>query len=912
MPLLAFLLSIIQIAPVPLPLPPLDVGGEIVGPYIFREDVGQTTKVILQNGLTVIVREQNAVPLVSITTLVKVGYFDEPDEISGISHVIEHMFFKGTSNRGVGQVALETRGLGGTLNAYTTYDRTVYHVVAPAANAVPTMEIQADAFWNPVFDAAELEREIEVVLQENNRKLDSPRAVAEERLYATAYTAHRMHRWRIGTPDGLRSLSRDDLVRYYDRYYQPSNVVLAVVGQFNREDMLAEVVRLYGGAEDAPVERDQGSSEGQQAGVRYGWERASIGESHAAMGFHVPGVLAEQAYALEVLSGILTTGRASRFNRILRDEAGVVVRASSVYTGFRDMGFFRIHLEGPTPMEAERAVVEELERIRRFGVTAEELARAKGLIASDHFRRLETVEGTADQLAVYEALGDWQRLYAFLRGVQSVTADQVQNVVSQYFTSEGASVFEYVTESAQIAQTESRLEADVFGAVANMVQRSREELPVSALELPVSALIPQEDGSPILSDLVSEPETLSILRGPDVHIVGDGRLPLVSFGIFYPGGRLYEGTGNAGITELMLRSSVRGTRSLGSGEIARRLENAGARIELVNEPDFFGYILEGLSGSLREALDVLMEVVQEPTFPESLVLQEQQLQQARLRQFRDDNLRYPVQVFMETLFGDHPYGRPALGLEASVGQITRDDVASWHREQLRGVMPVIVIVGDTSGSTLVYSITEALTNEDLLERDLPELALPAAEAVSEDVADEVVRRQSVLVYGTTGPAFRDADRVPLSVLEHVMSGLGGRLFDSIREKAGLAYTVRTFDDFRATAGAFFTYTAFSPANQEDVRSLLDAGIRELAEEGVTEDEMERARNSAVGAHEAGLQSRRARTLAFARALIAGSDERAVTDYSRQVRALDKETVDAAASQYLRPESSTVVVVRGVQ
>src|SRR5438034_9583381 len=169
---------------------------QIVGPYIFREDQGQTTKVVLKNGLTVIVREQQAVPLASITTFVKAGYFDEDDRISGISHVIEHMFFKGTAKRPVGEIARETQGLGGYLNASTYYDRTSYHTEVPAENTKKALEIQADAPWNSTFDPAELKREIEVVIQENNRKLDNPPAVTSEKLYSTAFAEHRTQTFR--------------------------------------------------------------------------------------------------------------------------------------------------------------------------------------------------------------------------------------------------------------------------------------------------------------------------------------------------------------------------------------------------------------------------------------------------------------------------------------------------------------------------------------------------------------------------------------------------------------------------------------------------------------------------------------------------------------------------------------------
>src|SRR5437868_4243826 len=212
---------------------------QIEGPYVSREDQDQTTKVVLKNGLTVIVREQQAVPLSSITTFVKAGYFDEDDRISGISHVIEHMFFKGTAKRPVGDIARETHALGGYLNAYTYYDRTVYHTEVPAENMKKALEIQADALWNSTYDAQELKREIEVVLQENNKKLDNPAAVTSEKLYATAFREHRMRRWRIGTPEGLRALTRDDVVGYVKKFYRPSNIIVTIAGRVDVEDAIA-------------------------------------------------------------------------------------------------------------------------------------------------------------------------------------------------------------------------------------------------------------------------------------------------------------------------------------------------------------------------------------------------------------------------------------------------------------------------------------------------------------------------------------------------------------------------------------------------------------------------------------------------------------------------------------------------
>src|SRR5436853_2260659 len=243
---------------------------QAVEPYTFREDQGQTTKVILKNGISVLIREKQAVPLVSINTYVKAGYFDEDDRISGISHVIEHMFFKGTAKRHVGETARETHGLGGYLNASTYYDRTVYHTEVPAENMKKALEIQADALWKSTYDATELKREIEVVLQENNRKLDNPGAVTSEKLYSTAFREHRMRRWRIGTAEGLRALTRDDIVAYVKKYYRPSNIILSISVQLNIEQTIADVLKLYGNIlpDNVPIHRHAGRVAAEQTSLR--------------------------------------------------------------------------------------------------------------------------------------------------------------------------------------------------------------------------------------------------------------------------------------------------------------------------------------------------------------------------------------------------------------------------------------------------------------------------------------------------------------------------------------------------------------------------------------------------------------------------------------------------------------------
>jgi zinc protease len=876
-----------------------------VEPYTFREDQGQTTKVILKNGITVLIREQQAVPLVSINTFVKAGYFDEDDRISGISHVIEHMFFKGTAKRPVGVIARETHGLGGYLNAYTYYDRTVYHTEVPAENLKKALDIQADALWNSTYDAEELKHEIEVVLQENNRKLDNPDAVTSEKLYSTAFHEHRMRRWRIGTPEGLRALTRDDVVAYVKKYYRPSNIILSIAGRLDIEDTIAEVVKLYGGVADEgdAIERDHGPAEPEQTAVRYGSQTGPVEQNHVAIGFHAAGILADDARALEVLASILADGRSSILNQYLRDEKGLITSGSANLKAFQDLGFFEIDFETAKPLEAQIGALAELENIKKYGVTKEQLARAKAFIAQKHYHQLETVTGIAGDIAYFEALGDWKKSATYLSAIQKVSADDVVRVAKKYLRSENLSAFEYLPESA----TRKLAEADYRQTVLDKVAMATEQRSVQ--QLSVAAEIPLV-GDSIAHDLMKPIEKRSILRGPTVYIAEDHRLPLVSFGLFFPGGRLYESAKNSGITELMLRTAIRGTKRFNSEDIARRLENSGARVQIVNEPDFFGYVLDGLSGKMDQALDILMDVLQQPAFEEDDIAKEKVLQLARIKNLRENNYAYPLRLFMQSLFADHAYARSSVGTEATVNAITKEDLQSWFKTNQRQLVPTIFIVGDTQGTGLIAPLADVLTNEDLHDRDIASLPVPNVKLENKETVEAVPRQQTALVYGFVGTTRSGNDRYALTVLENIVSGLGGRFFDAIREKQGLAYTVRTQNAFFSKGGAIYTYVAFSPENEAKVKDSLMKEIDRLRKDGVTADEVQKAIAYSVGEHEIELQTRTSVVLEYARAVYSGEGIQDVANYGRFVRGVTPEQVKNAAETYLNPQAATVAIVRG--
>src|SRR6476660_355569 len=214
-------------------------------------DPQSVNRTVLPNGLTVLIQQDRSAPVVAVVTYVKAGYFDETDEENGLAHALEHMFFKGTEKRGVGDIAKETKASGGYLNAHTIYDNTAYYTVLPSSSFAKGLEIQADAYANSVIDGRELAKEMEVIIQEAKRKADSPSAVATETLYEVLHDTHRMRRWRIGREPGLRTLTAEAVRKFYRAFYHPENTVLSISGDVDPADALRRVTELYGGLESA-------------------------------------------------------------------------------------------------------------------------------------------------------------------------------------------------------------------------------------------------------------------------------------------------------------------------------------------------------------------------------------------------------------------------------------------------------------------------------------------------------------------------------------------------------------------------------------------------------------------------------------------------------------------------------------
>jgi zinc protease len=791
----------------------------------------------LSNGLTVLVAPDDRVPVVAIVTWVKAGYFDEPDDVVGVSHVLEHMYFKGTPTRGVGEIARQTKGQGGFLNAGTIYDHTSYYTVLPSSGFETGLEIQADAFANSLIDAGELAREIEVIVEEAKRKADSPNAVASETLFELLHDRHRMRRWRIGREPGLRSLTREHVHGFYRRFYQPANTVLAIAGDVDVDAAIRHAERLYGGLTNSTFERDRGPAEPARRDFRVREWSGDIAQAELAMGWRAPPLRHPDTPLLEVAASVLSAGRASRLYRAVRERQLASSISAYLYTPV-DVGVFVVHATGrPERLrEGAAAAWQQLARVRDGEVTNAELDRVRQVIDAGWMRRLETMEGRANHLAAWESLGDWQMAGDFLEAMQSATPQRLAEVASRHLDPDSAAIVIYrPAGSAEISTDAESLRAALDGA--------------SGPDLSPSRAVPAAHIAPVSvrrERTVSGVQVFRTAHGVPVLVQRAPRTPIAYAGVFVRAGAAFEPAGRLGVSTLMTRTSLKGTTTRDAARLAEEGERLGATLGASAGTEMLQWTSSVPVAQLEGALALLADVVQAPTMPADALESERAVALSQLAQRRDDMYHYPLQLAAEVAWGDHPYARTPLGTAAALDSLQPDDLRAWHREAVLDGEQVIAIVGDAEPELMAALAAGAF---DAL-RPVPRAPLSAPEwqpslAPRTESRDKA---QTAIALAFPAPSRREAARFAASLLGGVASGLGGRFFEALRDRQSLAYTVLVKPMARPLAGQFVAYIATSPEKEEQARRGLLAEVARLHEEPVTPEELERARTHALGAH----------------------------------------------------------------
>jgi zinc protease len=853
-------------------------------------------KLVLPNGLTLLVQRDSSAPVVAVVTHVKAGYFDEPDEWVGIAHVLEHMYFKGTARRKPGDIARETQLVGGYINAGTIYDKTIYYTVLPstAGGLERALDVQADALMHSALDGDELGRELEVIIQEAKRKLDTPGAVATEGLYALLFQVHRMRRWRIGTEEGLRRLTRDDVLAYHTSRYTPGRVIVGIAGDVDADRALRLAMDVYGPWERpvTPVECSPPESGAAPPALQV--ERGDVKRPLANVGWRTVGTLHPDAAALDMAATILGTGRGSRLYRAVRTP-GLAASAGAGHYTPTEVGVFELGLEGEEDRldAALERSLQLVQALRGDAPAAAEVERAKALVATQWARRFESMDGRASVLCEAEALGDYRLADELYRLDMAVTADEIRRVAEQYLDPAAAAAFFYLAEGGT-----TRFE----GAWPPADGATRTEL---------TAVAPRAVTSRQALPLLGEPtrHAAGVVHraypGADVLARSKRGAGLVTVLVHVPGVTTQETDANAGISWLLARSALRGAGGLTAEELAQAAEMLGGGLAPSVGAETIGWGMTVRGDAVRDAAELLRMVALEPELRSEDVEVERTLQASDARRVRDDMLRHPLQRVLGQAFPGHAYGLPALGEPDVVTALDTGLVREWAG-RVAGQRAVVVAVGDLEAEEL-HAALAPLAAWPARESGRDEAAVPVWAAGR---AHEARRKeQSALAMAFPAAAFASADRYPITVLAALLSGLAGRLFDELREKRSLAYTVAVAPWLARRAGAVLSYIATSPDRETEAREAMLAELERVVTEPPSVEELERARSYAAGLVEVRQQSGRAVAGEILEAWVYGTIAE-LHETAARLRAVGVEDVVRVASAVFREDRRAEYVVRG--
>ena len=895
-----------------------------------------TIREVLPNGLTLLVRRDTSAPVVSIVTHVNAGYFDEPDDIVGIAHVLEHMFFKGTPTRGVGEIARETKLNGGYLNAHTIYDHTRYYTVLPSRAFINGLDIQFDAYARSSIDSGELALELEVIIQEAMRKLDNPSAVAVESLFALLYDRHRIRRWRIGEAEKLRALTSEKLLAFYRYWYRPSNTILAIVGDIDPDVARHEVATRHGALSNETLSREPAPQEIAQPAFRMRDWSGDLIQQQLAFGWRTPGVSHPDSAALDLAGVALGAGRSSRLYRGVREKK-LVTSVSSWNYPSREVGVFVLHAEAPAEhaQDAALSIWREVHAARQLGFNAGEVSRAQRVTEAGWLRGLETMDGQANYLAEWEAEGGLEVAANYYDRLLSLGAHDLHAVMDRYLEPSLASVISYrphgappiATDATSLRQALSKVEtigsavvpasvavnannadnADnaarddslsvkTFGADAKRVERGEVEAT-------------RVERTEVDAERVESGVHVFMTRGNvPVLVIPRPAAAMLHVGVFQRGGATKDPRGMEGVARLTAQLMLKGTTNYTALNLAEATEALGASVAVNAGLEAMSWSLSVPLRHLESAVSLLAEVVQRPVFPAEALETERAIALAAAARARDDMYRWPMKLAASVAYGSHPYARDVIGTEDSLASIDLTSVKNFYRQQIAEGETVIALIGDVTPNEAARSVIRLF---DVLLCNATESLEPVTwPSPGSGVVEMRDRQQSAIAMLYPGPSMFDASRYTARVLSAITSGLGGRFFEQLRDVQSLAYTVSAFPIERTAGGAFASYIATSPEREEEALAGLKAEFDKLRSAAPSDAEINRAKKYLVGTHEISRQSGASVLGEAVDCWLFGRDLSELQLVESRINAVSGTDILALARQYFVQGSEVTGIVRG--
>ena len=824
----------------------------------------------LSNGLTVIVAEQHSAPVVSVQIWCQTGSVHEGEWLgSGLTHLLEHVLFNGTERRSSRQISDEIHAFGGYLNAYTSFDRTVFWIDCPTNAVRQSIDLLGDMLFRSIVDPAALQTEMDVVRREFDMGLDDPDRVLSSLTFGRAFQVHPCRYPVIGIRDVFDQLTHADVLRYYRRRYIPNNLFLVVAGDVETDRLRSDAEELLGFAKRGPLEPVTLPEEPPQLGRRETSQYFQADLAYFNLGWHVPGISHDDMAPVDAASVILGGGASSRLYKELREKEGLVygVGAYAFTPSFPGL----LTVSGTCAKEVASLVpdrvVECVDDRRERWMSDAELRKAKRMITVNAIEQLQTVKGLASDLGLnwlYARNLEFSRQY--LKSLQAVSVADVERVVAHYLT-----------------------DANLTVAVLRPASRSKQ----------VSTRTTK----------AANPQLHVLSNGARAVLVPDQRLPMVYSSAVFRGGSLNETAEDNGVHQLLAQAMPKGTKSRSAEQIAEEMEGRGSLLSVESGYNTLRISVSSLSADIVDAFDVLMDVAGNPVFPPEATERERESQIASIRAEQAQPHLVARNLLRREIYGSHPYGLNPLGREETVLKIVRTQLIRRHRECFVWPNAIFGFCGSFDPQQILDMIEARLQN---LRYEQPSVDHPC-QAVdnfkSRVVTSHEGRHQAVVYIGFLACTMTDPDRVSLELLDEATGDSSSRFFVKVREERGLAYSVGSSLFLGIAPGIFSVHSATAPEKVESVSQILSTELERLARHGLEQEEFDRAKTRTLSQLAFQLQNMDAYAHSVALNEFYGLGYDYVLRRKKQIESLTMNSVNETARKYLMDKPAITVIVR---
>lgn len=849
-----------------------------------------------ENGLKVVGIESHKSPVVSVQIWTRNGSADERAGDEGLSHFIEHLVFKGTKTYVAGEIAARVEACGGEINAYTSFDQTVYYITISKEFYTEALNIIAEMVSSPRFDSLEVDREREVVIEEIKRSHDSLGRRASRLLFSNFYAGHPYAVPVIGYEKNIREVSVDRLKKFFADRYVVDNMFLVITGDFVASELHKKVESAFSEVSSKPVNKPQREEPRPLRGQKVVVEEAPFEEAVVYLAW--PGVKIDSAdlAALECFMLIFGQGASSRLYRSLRlqkdlvNSIGAGLWAPSQAAGFLSISA-SLNVDKMEP--AIKEVQSQIETILRDGVSEQEVQKAKTNFLAEEAYILETVGGLARKFGGnYEATEDLFFHETFHQQLAEVDAQSVLQVARKYLRSENQLAAAIVPRDK--SKTEELLKqiqwtAPAFTEVARQTKGQISKIKVMQASKSNSQNI----------------ETTVLGNKLKTFYSKNQEAPVYNLRLALPGGSRIVPEDKAGLAELAGRVWSTKTKKNSEDQVRERCDSLASSLYSYSGRNTIGLVVDGLTEHQKPMAELFSEAIEQFTIEESIVAREKNSILESLRSRKDSPSTIASLWFQKMLFAGHPYAQDPMGPMETVNALTSKDVEAYLQSLLSSEAAIAAVSGDFDpqiweGALLKLSLKPV---SKVITRPKP----PAALTENLYHYEKLEKEQTHIIYGVHGLSLDDPERYTLQVLEAVLSGQGGRLFIELRDKASLAYSVSPLRMEGLGTGYFATYIGCSPEKADTAIQMMKEEWQKMAEFKISEDELLRAQNYLVGGHDIGLQKNSAIASSIAFNEVYGNSYRELTEFAKHVRSVDALKVQKLAQRLFSQKAALSAV-----